>query len=82
MVAGAVTASRPVRANRVTVTVVHVLDGMSLIRRRTLVLPVAIRAGSAGSLLIDPSHPGLDMTCGGPPGLSAENLNCAGAGDS
>jgi hypothetical protein len=55
---------------------------MALIRRRIRALPMAIHTGSTGSPLIDSSHPGLAVTCGGPPGLSAENLNCAGAGDS
>ena len=55
---------------------------MALSRRRIRALAMAIRAGSTGGLLIDSSHPGLALTRGGPPGLSAENLNCASAGDS
>jgi hypothetical protein len=77
---GVVMASRLARGN--TVTAGDVLDGMSLIRRRTRMPPLAIHAGSAGRLLIDPGHPNLAMTCGCAPGLSAEDLNCAGAGDS
>ena len=73
-------ASRLARGN--TVTAGDLLDSMSLMRRRSRMPPLAIHAGSAGRLLIDPGHPGLAMTCGCAPGLSAEDLNCAGAGDS